>query len=204
MSVTQSQGVDGTEPVTQAKDVPLQLQLEDERKRKKASDFLKRKELERRQKAAGVHPCTEDDRSMHADVLQPELVKGGVEVASSGHPGADGTDIPFKTNLLQTRLTQVFPCDGVKARKAVIKRKRAEVNPDGIQRRRPRVKSACQTAADKANGDSIAAKIGPSTLGGFPVRRSPRVLAYKKPSSSPLPQRSSFNENKKCKVTSSC
>ena len=35
LSVTQSQSVDGTEPVTQAEDVPMQLQLEDERIRKK-------------------------------------------------------------------------------------------------------------------------------------------------------------------------
>ena len=46
LSVTQYQSVDGTEPVTQADDVGLQLQLEDERVRKKRSDFLKRKELE--------------------------------------------------------------------------------------------------------------------------------------------------------------
>ena len=48
LSVTQSQSVDGTEPVTQAEDVPMQLQLEDERIRKKKYDFQKRKELERR------------------------------------------------------------------------------------------------------------------------------------------------------------
>ena len=43
-------------------------------------------------------------------------------------------------------------------------------------------------------------KIGPSTLGGSPVRRSPRVLTNKKPSSSPLPERSLLKENKKRKV----
>ena len=52
LSVTQSQSVDGTEPVTQAEDVPMQLQLGDERIRKKKYDFQRRKELERRQKAA--------------------------------------------------------------------------------------------------------------------------------------------------------
>ena len=31
LSVTQSQSVDGTEPVTQVEDVPMQLQLKDER-----------------------------------------------------------------------------------------------------------------------------------------------------------------------------
>ena len=54
LSVTQSQSVDGTEPVTQAEDVPMQLQLEDERIRKKKCDFQRRKEFERRQKAACV------------------------------------------------------------------------------------------------------------------------------------------------------
>ena len=43
-------------------------------------------------------------------------------------------------------------------------------------------------------------KIGPSTLGGSPVRLSPRVLTNKKASSSPLPERSLLKENKKRKV----
>ena len=43
-------------------------------------------------------------------------------------------------------------------------------------------------------------KICPSTLGGSPVRRSPRVLTNKKPSSSPLPERSLLKENKKRKA----
>ena len=42
MSETQSQSVDGTEPVTQPEDVPLQLLLEDQRKRKKQEDFDKK------------------------------------------------------------------------------------------------------------------------------------------------------------------
>lgn len=65
LSVTQSQSVEGTKPVMQAKDVPLQLQLEDERQRKKKSDHLKRKELERRQKAAGVHPVLRMSRNLN-------------------------------------------------------------------------------------------------------------------------------------------
>ena len=48
LSVTQSQSVDATEPVTQAEDVPMQLQLGDERIRKKKCDFQRRKELEQR------------------------------------------------------------------------------------------------------------------------------------------------------------
>ena len=43
MSETQSQSVDGTEPVTQAEDVPLQLLPEDQRKRKKQEDFDKKR-----------------------------------------------------------------------------------------------------------------------------------------------------------------
>ena len=43
LSVTQSQSFDGTEPVTQAEDVPMQLQLEDERIRKKKCDFQRRR-----------------------------------------------------------------------------------------------------------------------------------------------------------------
>ena len=42
MSETQSQSVDGVEPVTQPKDAPLQLLLEDQRKRKKQEDFDKK------------------------------------------------------------------------------------------------------------------------------------------------------------------
>ena len=41
MSETQSQSVDGTEPVTQPEDVPFQILLEDQRKRKKQEDFDK-------------------------------------------------------------------------------------------------------------------------------------------------------------------
>ena len=43
MSETRSQSVDGTEPVTQPEDVPLQLLLEDQRKRKKQEDFDKKR-----------------------------------------------------------------------------------------------------------------------------------------------------------------
>lgn len=89
--MTQSQSVDGTEPITQAEDVLLQLQLEDERQIKKKSDQLKRKELERRQKHAGMHPHAED-------VAQAGNDEGGVEASTTGHPGADGTYMPVKTN----------------------------------------------------------------------------------------------------------
>ena len=43
-------------------------------------------------------------------------------------------------------------------------------------------------------------KIGPSTLDHSPVCRSPQVLSNKKPSLSPLPERSLLKQNKKRKV----
>ena len=46
-------------------------------------------------------------------------------------------------------------------------------NPDGTQRRSPRVKAGSQPGNSKADGDSVAVNIGPITLGGSPVRRSP-------------------------------
>ena len=75
----------------------------------------------------------------------------------------------------------------------------ADPNPDGTQRCSPRVKDGSQPGNSKADGDSVAVKIGPSTLGGSTVRRSPRVLSNKKPSSSPLLERSLLKENKKHK-----
>ncbi|XBI10284.1 hypothetical protein VPH35_137593 [Triticum aestivum] len=114
--------------------------------------------------------------------------------------GSHGSDMPVKTNLMQTRLTQVFTRDAVKEKKAVLKRKMSDRNADGTQRCSPRVKAGSQPGNSKADGDSVAVKIGPSTLGGSPVRRSPRVLTNKKPSSSPLPERSLLKENKKRKV----
>ena len=196
LSVTQSQSVDGTEPVTQAEDVPMQLQLEDERIRKKKYEFQKRKELERRQKAACV---PESD----VDVAQaPKCVgdEGGDAGFSTVHVGSHGSDMPVKTNLMQTRLTQVFDRDGVKEKKVVLKRKMSDRNPDGTQRRSPRVKAGSQPGNSKADADSVAVKIGPSKLGGSSVRRSPRGLTNKKPSSSPLQERSLLKENKKRKV----
>ena len=84
-------------------------------------------------------------------------------------------------------MTQVFTRDEVKEKKAVLKRKMPDRNADGTQGRSPRVKAGSQPGNNKADGDSVAVKIGPSTLGGSPVCRSPRVLTNKKPSSSPLP-----------------
>ena len=62
------------------------------------------------------------------------------------------------------------------------------------------MKAGSQPGNSKADGDSVAVKIGPSKLGGSPVRRSPRVLTNKKPSSPPLRERSLLKENNKRKV----
>ena len=96
----------------------------------------------------------------------------------------------------------MFTRDAVKEKKAILKRKMSDRNPDGTQRRSPRVKAGSQPGNSKADGDSVAVKIGPSTLGGSPVRRSPRGLTNKKPSSSPLQGLSLLKENKKRKVHS--
>ena len=84
----------------------------------------------------------------------------------------------------------MFDHDEVKEKKAVLKRKMSDRNPEGTQRRSPHVKVGSQPGNSKADGDSVAVKIGPNKLGGSPVRRSPWVLTNKKPSSSPLPERS--------------
>ena len=196
LSITQSQSVDGTEPVTQAEDVPMQLQLQDEWIRKKKCDFQRRKESERRQKAACVQ---RSDR----DVAQaPEGVgdEGGDAAFSTVDAGSHVSDMHVKTNLMQTRLTQVFARDAVKEKKAVLRTKMSDRNPDGTQRCSPRVKAASQPGSSKADANSVAVKIGPSILGGCLVRRSPRVLTNKKPSSSPLLERSLLKQNKKRKV----
>ena len=108
--------------------------------------------------------------------------------------------MPVKTNLMQTRLTQVFARDAVKEKKVVLKRKMSDRNADVTQRRSPCVKAGSQPGNSKADGDSVAVKIGPSKLGGSPVPRSPRVLTNKKPSSPPLRERSLLKENNKRKV----
>ena len=62
------------------------------------------------------------------------------------------------------------------------------------------MKAGSQPGNSKADADSVAVKIGPSKLGGSYARRSPRGLTNKKPSSSPLPERSLLKQNKKSKV----
>ena len=77
--------------------------------------------------------------------------------------------MPVKTNLMQTRLTQVFDRDGVKVKKVVLKRKMSDRNPDGTQRRSPRVKAGSQPGNSNDDGESVVVKICPSTLGGSPI-----------------------------------
>ena len=62
------------------------------------------------------------------------------------------------------------------------------------------MKAGPQPGSSKGDAENFAVKIGPSKLGGSVVRRSPRGLTNKKPSSSPLQERSLLKENKKHKV----
>ena len=73
----------------------------------------------------------------------------------------------------------------LRRRKLFLKRKMSHRNPDGTQSYSPRVKAGSQPGNSKTDADSVAVKIGPSKLGGSSVRRSPRGLTNKKPSSSP-------------------
>ena len=92
MSETQSQSVDGTEPVMQAEDVPLQLLLEDKRKRKKQEDFDK-KMAARLQKGSDVPESV--------DVA--ELTVGHCSVAGEDVPcGTDGMVVPVKKKIKKT------------------------------------------------------------------------------------------------------
>ena len=78
--------------------------------------------MERRQKAACV---PESD----VDVAQaPKCVgdEGGDAGFSTVHAGSHGSDMPVKTNLMQTRLAQAFDRDGVKEKKVVLKRKMSD------------------------------------------------------------------------------
>ena len=52
--------------------------------------------------------------------------EGGDATFSTVDAGSHGTDVRVKTNLLQTRLTQVFLRDAVKEKKAVLKRKMSD------------------------------------------------------------------------------
>ena len=62
------------------------------------------------------------------------------------------------------------------------------------------MKAGPQPGSSKGDAENFAVKIGPSKLGGSVVHRSPRGLTNKKPSSSPLQERSLLKENKKRKV----
>jgi hypothetical protein len=113
MSETQSQSVDGTEPVTQAEDVPLQLLLEDQRKRKKQEDFDKKM-------AARLQKGSDVPKSI--DVA--ELTVGHCSIAEEDVPcGTDGMVVPVKKKIKKTA-----------ARKHLV----GEVTP----RRSPRVSKA--------------------------------------------------------------
>ena len=86
MSETQSQSIDRTEPVTQPEDVPLQLLVEDQRKRKMQEDFDK-KRATRLQKGSDV------PGSVHAAELTVEEDVPG---------GSDDTAVPVKKKIKNT------------------------------------------------------------------------------------------------------
>ena len=102
--------------------------------------------MERCQKATCV-------QGSDGDVAQaPKGVgdEGGDAAFSTVDVGSHGSDMPVKTNLMQTRLTQVFDHDAVKEKKVVLKRKMSDRNPDGPQRHSPRVKAGTQIGISKA------------------------------------------------------
>ena len=86
MSETQSQSIDGTEPVTQPEDVPLQLLLEDQHKRKKQEDFDKKR-------ATRLEKGSDVPGSVHASELTVE---------EDVPCGSDGTFVPVKKKIKKT------------------------------------------------------------------------------------------------------
>ena len=123
MSETLSGSVGGTEPVTQPEDVPLQLLLEDQRKRKKQEDFEKKR---------AAHLQKGSDVPESVDVA--ELTVGHCSVAEEDVPcGTNGTVVPVKKKTKKTA-----------ARKHLV----GEVTP----RRSPRVSRPAELAEDEGLG----------------------------------------------------
>ena len=131
---TQSQSVGGTEPVTQPEDVPLQLLLEDQRKRKKQEDF-DQKMAARLQKGSDVPESI--------DVA--ELTVGHCSVAEEDVScDTDGTIVPVKKKIKKTAARKLV-VGAVTPRKSPRVSRPAEVVEDeglglgGTPRRSPRV-----------------------------------------------------------------
>ena len=128
MSETQSQSVDGTEPVTQPEDVPLQLLLEDQRKRKKQEDFDKKR-------AARLEKGSDVPRSVRAAELTVE---------EDVPCGSDGTVVPVKKKIKKTAARKLV-VGAVTPRRSPRVSRPAEVVEDeglglgGTPRRSPRV-----------------------------------------------------------------
>ena len=128
MSETQSQSVDGTEPITQPEDVPLQLLLEDQHKRKKQEDFDKKR-------AARLEKGSDVPGSVHAAELTVE------EDVPCGN---DGTVVPVKKKIKKTAARKLVVGE-VTPRKSPHVSRLAEVVEDeglglgGTPHRSPRV-----------------------------------------------------------------
>ena len=83
--------------------------------------------MERRQKAA----CVQGSDWDVAEAPKGVGDEGGDAAFSTVDAGSHGSDMPVKTHLMQTLLTQAFSRDAVKEKKAVLKRKMSDRNPDG-------------------------------------------------------------------------
>ena len=128
MSETQSQSVDGTEPVTQPEDVPLQLLLEDQHNRKKQEDFEKKR-------AARLEKGSDVPGSVHAAELTVE------EDVSCG---SDGTVVPVKKKIKKTAARKLVVGEVTPRRSPRVSRPAEVVEDEGLglggtPRRSPRV-----------------------------------------------------------------
>ena len=169
MSETQSQPVDGTELVTQPKDVPLQLLLEDQRKRKKQEDFEKNR-------AARLQKGSDVPGYVHvAELMVEEDVSGGT----------DGTVVSVKKKIKKTA-TRKHLVGEVTPRSSPRVSRPAELSEDeglalgGTPRRRPRVlATAAPTPSPRGAGASgkgkkcgVKRKVAPAKVNKGVKKRS--------------------------------
>ena len=116
MSETQSQSVDDTEPVTQPKDVPLQILLEDQGKRKKQEDFDKKM-------AARLQKGSDVPGSVHAaEHIDEEDVSCG----------SDGTVVPVKKKIKQTAARKLVVGEVTPPRSPRVSRPAEVVEDEGL------------------------------------------------------------------------
>ena len=166
MSETQSQSVDGTEPVTQPEDVPLQLLLEDKRKRKKQEDFEKKR-------AARLQKGSDVPGSVHAAELTVE------EDVSCG------TVVPVKKKIKKTAAWKLVVGEVTPRRIPRVSRPTEVVEDEGLglggtPRRSPRVLSTAATtpsplgagASGKGKKCGVKRKVAPSKVNKGDKKRS--------------------------------